>query len=1057
MQQIATDLILLHTSLSQLKNAEGIKNIYIEAIQQIFENKSFRWQNLPFDAEKLMEVCTRSNIFGGIEYDIKLQDSPEEFALFQNSAQLLAIILENLENEKYLNDQKNHLQHLVEEHTNSLIEKQAELNEINEEYATLNEELIKTNRSLLELNSNLVNEITEHEKTLVKLRKSENYFKNIFNHAAVGKSITSLNGNLQVNDSFCEILGYSHEELAKLNWREITHPDDIEYNARITADILSGKYSKANWNKRYIHKNGNIVWVNISTSLQRDAENKPEYFITTVVDITEQKEIQEKLRESNEYLENLFKYSNSPIMVWDYCFVITQFNPAFEKLSGFKASEVIGKNIDVLFSANTIEHALKYFEQAHEGKPFDAVEIEIACKNGQTKTLVWNSAAIYNNERTTIVATIAIGTNISEMKHAMKELKLAEKRLKSIIDGTQAGTWEWNVKTGKTIFNEKWAEIIGYSLEELQPVSIQTWIDYAHPEDLLRSNELIEKHFKGEIEYYECESRMKHKNGYWVWVLDRGKVTAWDANGQPKWMSGTHQDITERKQIEIGLRDSEQLLNESQEISLIGSYILDMKDGMWYSSSILNEIFGIKASDDHSIEGWLNLIHPDDREMMNDYFFDEVIGMKKKFDKEYRIISVIDQKEKWVHGIGELEFDYNDAPTRMIGTIQDISERKKVMNELFESNELLSHFVLHSPIYAYIKEVTPNESRVIKASENYIDMIGIRGSEMVGKNMFELFPKDLAASMTADDWNVVSNGISLKVDEELNGRYYTSIKFPIKLNVKNLLAGYTIDITERKQSELLVKLKNEELVVANRKLKKAKEKAEESDRLKTSFLANMSHEIRTPLNSIMGFASLLPEEESKELIDQYSHIIEQNSEQLLSIIDGIVLYSKLQTGLLTCYPSQFLLSDLCTDIFQSFNLPEYNKSVTLIISPDNDLHAQAFTDYDKLRQLLTNLISNAFKYTSSGSITVVYKNIDDFIEFKVKDTGIGIPQKEMKHIFDRFYRGTNVEQSRVSGTGLGLSIVKELVELLGGKIWAKSKIDKGTSIYFTISKTLKTI
>ena len=148
-------------------------------------------------------------------------------------------------------------------------------------------------------------------------------------------------------------------------------------------------------------------------------------------------------------------------------------------------------------------------------------------------------------------------SDISERKKAeealearTEELRTENRRMACILAGTQAGTWEWNIQTSEIIFNEQWAGIIGYSLEELSPVSIETWMKYAHPDDLQKSGELLEKHFRGELEFYECECRMKHKNGQWVWVMDRGKVALWTDNGKPSWMFGTHHNIMERKQAE---------------------------------------------------------------------------------------------------------------------------------------------------------------------------------------------------------------------------------------------------------------------------------------------------------------------------------------------------------------------------------------------------------------------------------------------------------------------------------------------------------------------------
>lgn len=122
-----------------------------------------------------------------------------------------------------------------------------------------------------------------------------------------------------------------------------------------------------------------------------------------------------------------------------------------------------------------------------------------------------------------------------------------------VIKGTRIGVWDWNIQTGETYFNERWAEIIGYTLEELQPISIETWMKFAHPDDLEESNARIQAHFAGEEEYYDFESRMKHKEGHWVWVHDRGKVFDWTDKGEPLRMCGSHIDITKQKELEFNL------------------------------------------------------------------------------------------------------------------------------------------------------------------------------------------------------------------------------------------------------------------------------------------------------------------------------------------------------------------------------------------------------------------------------------------------------------------------------------------------------------------------
>jgi PAS domain S-box-containing protein len=232
-----------------------------------------------------------------------------------------------------------------------------------------------------------------------------------------------------------------------------------------------------------------------------------------------------------------------------------------------------GKRAEELAIAN-IELAFQNDEKGKRAEELAIANIELSFQNEEKEKrageLVFANAelAFQNDEKEKRAEELANINNIL----ANKKEKLAD-----ILGITNSGTWEWNIQTGETIFNERWANIIGYTLEEISPVSIKTWERFSHPDDLIRSNQLLKKILKGEIDLYECETRMKHKNGDWVWIRDRGKITEWDAEEKPFIMSGIHEDINARKKIEIALLESIKEL-EDYKFALDQSAIIAITD-----------------------------------------------------------------------------------------------------------------------------------------------------------------------------------------------------------------------------------------------------------------------------------------------------------------------------------------------------------------------------------------------------------------------------------------------------------------------------------------------
>lgn len=293
--------------------------------------------------------------------------------------------------------------------------------------------------------------------------------------------------------------------------------------------------------------------------------------------------------------------------------------------------------------------------------------------------------------------------------------------------------------------------------------------------------------------------------------------------------------------------------------------------------------------------------------------------------------------------------------------------------------------------------------------------------------------------------------------------------FFISANIIGMFAAYNTEYYIRRSFFLNKKYNHERLAVtdANKNLEKtveertkelflAKEKAEESDRLKSAFLANMSHEIRTPMNGILGFTRLLqiPNLSGKQQ-KKYIDIIQKSGTRMLSTVNDIVDISKIESGLVKISVSEVNISEQMKYLHSFFTPETAQKGIKLIFKNDlSEKDIKVKTDLDKFNSIVTNLIKNAIKFTNQGSIELGYRplieNGKSKIEFHVKDTGIGIPKHRRKAIFDRFIQADVEDKQAKQGSGLGLTISKAYTKMLGGKIWVDSLEGKGTTFYFTI-------
>ena len=487
------------------------------------------------------------------------------------------------------------------------------------------------------------------------------------------------------------------------------------------------------------------------------------------------------------------------------------------------------------------------------------------------------------------------------------------------------------------------------------------------------------------------------------------------------------------------LRESEQSLQYVLKGSQLGYWDWNLQTNEVKRNELWAEMLGYKIDDiEYTVKQWINFIHPDDREKAQKSINDHIAGLTPMHRIEYRMLTK-QGKYIWILDQAQaVKWDENGKVIRMSGIHTDINDRKLAEDALQNEQHFTKALLDSLPGIFYL--YTYPELKLVRWNKNHETTFDLDASALNGLSIYDWQETDAKENALKAINQIVQTG-NFTFETPLYTKSGKAIPFILSAtrfesNGKIYIMGVGFDNTNRKQTE--------------QELLKAKERAEESDRIKTAFLQNMSHEIRTPMNSIMGFASLLPDEENKDSIINFSNIIYKNAEQLVHIIDHIVFYSQLQNKQFSYIPKKFDAYGLILDIKQSFSIPSYQKGVELKTNISADNSFTIYSDYDKIRQVFTNLISNAFKYTSNGSITFGINKVETELLFYVSDTGIGVPRFENEKIFERFYRASNVNTSAISGTGLGLSIVKELIELLGGKIWVESEEGMGSTFYFTL-------
>ncbi|MDQ8206434.1 PAS domain S-box protein [Coraliomargarita sp. SDUM461003] len=750
------------------------------------------------------------------------------------------------------------------------------------------------------------------------------------------------------------------------------------------------------------------------------------------------------LKESEGQTAGLFKNSATPILlIGPKTGKILDANPAAIDYYGYSQSELTEINLSDIDNGafDAIGNVLERVT-AGERKSYQFTH---RLSNGEARTVDVLFISIQSHEEPVLFSIIQ---DTTERRHMQESLAAEQIRLANILTGTHVGTWEWNVATGELRLNQYWAEMAGYQLKDLAPIRLQTWINLCHPEDLKIAQERIQDHFEGRTDYYSCELRMRHKNGTWVWITDRGKLATRKQDGSPEWMYGTHQDITEIKKSEEVLR---------RNLGFITSLFDSIPDMIFYKD-LDGKYLGCNAKFAKIVGSTPEAIRG-----KTDYelFEPKLANYFRENDKQMLAQGSPRQNKEWIRDEGGnkillsmLKAPYQTADGDILGLL---GVGRDITQHYHDEQQLRLQALVLEQIQDCVTVMNLN-GIITYVNDAETQTLGFDRSQLIGSDVLDYGTtcnacrpgQDfLALTLQNESWQ----GELTKCTADGTQKQFIS-KMRLVRNENGevvAISRVSTDITERKKYES--------------KLIEAKEAAEAASRAKNTFLATMSHELRTPLNPIIGLTDLLLE--SKELANkqrQWLQIIKARSNHLLQLIEDILDISRIESGRLTIATKACSIPDLLDEIGNTLGQPCSQKGLSLNFQIAPQLSTPCKIDPARTQQILLNLVNNAIKFSESGEIKVI-ADIEMYQASKhlpranlhliVRDQGPGIPVEEQSRIFQEFQQIDSSSSREHEGVGLGLAICKRLVELMSGKIWINSDYQQGAEFHVKIPVTLE--
>ncbi len=912
-----------------------------------------------------------------------------------------------------------------------------ELKEQRNELESQNKVLQIEKQSLSNILEGTHQDITDCKLAEENSRLSKTTYRGILNSITELIYIQDENGCfLDVNEATEKIYGYNRESFIGKTPEFLSAPGKNDLDKITKVIQLAWKGIAQSFEFWGITRDGRIFPKEVNLSLGTFFGKSA--IIAVARDISERKQAEETLLKNEDKYRNLVKNMPDGIYKSTEEGKFIDVNLALVKMLGYA-------NQEELMSINILTQL--YFEPSDRDSIVlreNNKELGIFRMKKKDGSEIWveDHGWLNYDETTNVLFHEGILRDITERVQVENMLLESKQQLQLIYDTVNDILFQIEVQNETDFIfismNEPGLNAIGITLEQIRNKNVKQIIPQPSLDLVLgKYHEAIRTR-----RTVRWEEETEYPTGVKTAIVTVSPI--FNEKGKCIRLIGSVYDITERKKAEeILLKSEEQFKTIFGEAPMGIALIDSITNNIYKVNPMFAKIVGRTVEQMTDIN-WMSITHPEDIQEDLDYMTLMNSGKISGFQMKKRYLKA-DGTIVWINmTIAAISVAIGTNPRHVI-MIEDITEQRQIENALKESEERYRAIVEWSPEAIIVHQdwiilyANPAAIKLLKAN-NIHDLLGKSSFDLIHPDSRAMIMERSKIQIKIGDFTPMTETKLLRIDGT-----------PIDAETQSILVNYNgspavqvsiHDITSRKEAE--------DLII------KAKEQAEESDRLKSAFLANMSHEIRTPMNGIMGFTSLLKETNlTAENQQEYIKIIDQSGTRLLNIINDIIDISKIESNQMMVSLSETNVNEKIKFIYDFFK-PEASSKGIYLDFKNGLAKKEAFitTDGEKIYAVLTNLVKNAIKFCDNGIIDFGYELKTDRkspeLEFYVKDSGVGIPNGRQHAVFDRFIQADISDKRAFQGAGLGLSISKAYVEMLGGKIWVESEVGVGSSFYFTI-------